>query len=80
MMNIEDLQEALEEALADILPNGFEIDMDDDGQLIIYTGLTQDEDGDLVEFEDDEEDEEDEDLDDEDEDLDDEEDEEDEDE
>ena len=60
MMTLEDLEEALE----DILPNGFEIDMDDNGQLIIYTGLTQDEDGELVEFEgdEDEDDEDEEDL------------------
>jgi hypothetical protein len=53
-MNIEDLEEALE----DILPAGFQIDTDSHGQLIIITGLQQDDDGELVDFvsEDDEED------------------------
>lgn len=50
MDNIEDLQEALE----DILPAGFLIEMDEDGQLVIYTGLTQDEDGELSPLEEDE--------------------------
>jgi hypothetical protein len=53
MMTLEDLEEALEE----ILPNGFEIDIDSNGQIIIHTGLTQDEDGDLVEFKGDEDEE-----------------------
>ena len=47
MMNLEDLEEALE----DLFPNGFEISTDDEGQIVIYTGLMEDEDGDLVEFE-----------------------------
>lgn len=52
-MNIEDLEEALQE----ILPPGFQIDTDNKGQLIIQTGLRQDDDGELVDFEpDDEED------------------------
>lgn len=62
MMTLEDLEEALEE----VLPHGFEVDVDNNGQIVIYTGLTQDEDGELVEFEgdedDDDEDEEDPDL------------------
>lgn len=49
-MNIEEL----EEALGDILPPGFQIEMDKHGQLIIYTGLTQDEDGEILDFESDE--------------------------
>ena len=58
MMTLEDLEEALEE----VLPHGFEVDVDNNGQIVIYTGLTQDEDGELVEFEGDEdEDDEDED-------------------
>jgi hypothetical protein len=57
MMTLEDLEEALE----DVFPNGFQLTTDDDGQIVILTGLMQDEDGDLVEYEsDDEEDEEDE--------------------
>ncbi len=72
-MTLEDLEEALEE----ILPSGFEIEMDKHGQLVIFTGLTQDDDGSIVEFEGDEDDDEDldgddEDLDDDEEDLDDE--------
>lgn len=61
-MNIEELEEALNE----ILPRGFTIDTDDDGQLIVYTHLVEDEDGELYEYEgDEEEDEEDEDSEDE---------------
>ena len=52
-MTLEELEEALEE----ILTNGFEIDVDSNGQIVIYTGLCQNEDGDLVEFEGDEDDE-----------------------
>jgi hypothetical protein len=51
-MNLEELEEALEE----IFPNGFQIETDNHGQIIIYTGLSQDEDGELVDFEEDEED------------------------
>ena len=61
MMTLQDLEEALEE----IFPNGFSIEADEEGQIVIFTHLMQDEDGDLVEFESDDEDEEDdEDLDD----------------
>jgi hypothetical protein len=56
-MNIEELEDALE----DILPNGFSIETDNHGQIIIYTGLAQDDDGELIDFV--EEDEEDEDAD-----------------
>lgn len=56
-MNIEELEEALE----DILPNGFQIETDNHGQIIIYTGLQQDDDGELVDFV--QEDDEDEDVD-----------------
>lgn len=52
-MNIEELEEALE----DILPNGFQIETDNHGQLIIYTGLQQDDDGELVTFVNEDEDE-----------------------
>lgn len=40
-----------EEALSEILPNGFSIETDNRGQLIIYTNLTEDEDGELIDFE-----------------------------
>lgn len=40
--NIEDLEEALE----DLLP-GYSIEADKHGQLIIFTGLREDEDGEL---------------------------------
>lgn len=46
----------LEEAILDLLQSGFSIETDDHGQVVIYTGL-QDEDGELVPF-DSEEDEE----------------------
>jgi hypothetical protein len=42
-MNIEELEEALDE----LFPAGFAIEADKHGQLIVYTGLTQDEDGEL---------------------------------
>jgi len=61
-MTLEDLQEALE----DVFPNGFEIDTDEDGQIIILTRLSEDEDGDLIEYEGDLDEDEDEDEDDED--------------
>ena len=47
--------EELEEALSEVLP-GFSIETDNSGELIIHTGLREDEDGDLVEFESEEED------------------------
>lgn len=49
-MNIEDLEEALQE----ILPAGFQIETGKRGELIIFTNLIQDEDGELVDFEGDE--------------------------
>lgn len=57
-MNLDDLEEALE----DVLPAGFHIERDSHGQLVIMTGLCQDEDGELVDYVHDE-DEEDEDYD-----------------
>jgi hypothetical protein len=57
-MNIDEL----EEALAEVLPSRFQIDTDVNGQVIILTGLSQDEDGDLSKFES-EDDEEDDDID-----------------
>lgn len=49
-MNIEELEEALEE----FLPAGFQIETDKHGQIIILTGLRQDDDGELVDVDDDE--------------------------
>jgi len=49
--------ESLEEALDEILPAGYSIETDSHGQIIIYTGLTQEDDGELSPF-DSEEDEE----------------------
>ena len=46
-MTLEELEEALEEAL----PGGFRIDTDEHGQIVVYTNLTEDDDGDLIEFE-----------------------------
>lgn len=42
-MNLEELQESLE----DILPEGFQITLDARGQVIIKTGLVEDESGEL---------------------------------
>lgn len=56
-MNIDELRELLEEAL----PFRLQIDEDVNGQVIILTGMSQDEDGDLVKLE--SEDEEDDDID-----------------
>lgn len=58
-MNLEEL----EEELAAVLPAGFQIETDNHGQIIIYTGLMQDDDGELVDFEGDDADEEDPDFD-----------------
>lgn len=56
-MNIDELREILEE----VLPFRFQIDEDVNGQVIILTGMSQDEDGDLAKLE--SEDEEDDDID-----------------
>ncbi len=45
-MNLEDL----EEYLSDFLPTGFRIDTNKKGELIIYTGLIQEEDGELTDL------------------------------
>lgn len=42
--------EELEEALDELLPGGFNIESDNHGQIIVYTNLTQEEDGELVPF------------------------------
>ncbi len=51
-MNLDEL----EEALAEILPADFHIDTDKHGEVIIFTGLRQDDDGELVGTDQDEED------------------------
>lgn len=48
-MNIEDL----EEALSDFLPAGFQIETNKHGELVIHTGLRQDDDGELVDIDED---------------------------
>ena len=46
-----DLRE-LEDALEEILPSGFQVSTNKQGQIVILTGLKEDEDsGDLVDFE-----------------------------
>lgn len=45
-MNIEELEEALDE----LFPAGFSIENDSRGQLVIYTGLKQDDEGELSAF------------------------------
>lgn len=42
-MNIEELEEALD----DLFPGGFVIDTDSHGEIIVRTGLKQDDDGEL---------------------------------
>jgi hypothetical protein len=56
-MNLEELEEALDE----LFPGGFSIETDSHGEMVIYTGLALEEDGELGVFESEEE--EDEDLD-----------------
>lgn len=46
----------LEDALDEILPPGFHVSIDKKGQVVIFTGLTKDEDGELVSMDDDDED------------------------
>ena len=58
-MNISDLEDEMES----ILPAGFHIETDSHGQIIVYTGLEEDEDGELVGFISDEEEDLDSDLD-----------------
>lgn len=46
-MNIEDLEEALDELFPE---RNFSIETDNHGQIVIYTGLKQEDDGELVTF------------------------------
>lgn len=50
-MNLEELEEAIKDL--EILP-GFEIGTDENGQIVIYTGMTEDEDGELLPMDEDE--------------------------
>jgi len=52
-MTLDDLQESLSE----ILPTGFHIETNKRGQLIVFTGLTCDDDGEIADFVIDEDDE-----------------------
>lgn len=45
-MNLDDLEEGLES----ILPSGFQIEADAHGQIVIFTGLRQEDDGELVDY------------------------------
>lgn len=44
--------EELEEALEDVLPAGFSIETDKNGRIIIFTNYRENEDGELVDIED----------------------------
>lgn len=44
--------EELEEALEDVLPAGFSIETDKNGRIIIFTNYHENEDGELVDIED----------------------------
>lgn len=46
-MNIEELEEALDELFPE---RNFSIETDSHGQIVIYTGLKQDDDGELITF------------------------------
>jgi hypothetical protein len=54
-MNLEELHDALEE----VFPDGFHLETDEDGQLIVHTRLCEDDDGELMAFESDDDDDED---------------------
>lgn len=58
-MNFEEFEEILEEAFPE---NNFQIETDVNGQLVINTRLQQDDDGELIDFVDEDEDEEDDDI------------------
>ncbi len=60
MITVDELEEALDE----ILPNGFRISTDRSGKVVIYTNLVEDDNGDLIPADLDEDDESDEDSDD----------------
>jgi hypothetical protein len=49
--------EELEESLSEILPVGFQIETNKKGQIVIFTGLKQSEDGELISLLSEEEDE-----------------------
>ena len=51
-MNLEDLEEAMEE----ILPAGFSIETNSKGEIVIYTNMKRDDDGELISMDDYEED------------------------
>lgn len=46
--------ETLEEALEDLLPSGFSIETNKHGELVIFTNLKSDDDGELIPLEDEE--------------------------
>lgn len=51
-----DIQE-FEDMLAEVLPIGFKLVTNKNGQIIVYTGMSLDEDGEVVDFESDDDDE-----------------------
>lgn len=48
-MDIDNIDE-LEEALDELFPNGYSIDTDSDGKIIVYTNLIKGDDGELLPF------------------------------
>ena len=48
-MLMPDLEDLLMEALGEDMPN-FTIETNDAGEIVIFTGLTEDDDGEIIEF------------------------------
>lgn len=61
-MDIDNIDE-LEEALDELFPNGYSIETDGDGKIIVYTNIIKGEDGELTPFDEEESDDFDPDLD-----------------
>lgn len=48
-MRLEELEELVKECLSDIIPNASVL-ISEDGEVVVYTNLTEDIDGDLIEL------------------------------